>query len=92
VLSLHGTLTLDNVASTWRESQSLLHEGIQTVDLSDVTRVDSAGLALLLEWQARAHKRHKALRIVNAPDDLIRLADLSEAKDLLGLNGRSVKG
>lgn len=92
ILSLHGTLTLDNVASTWRESRTLLHEGINAVDLSDVTRVDSAGLALLLEWQARAKAREQSLQFMNAPDDLVRLANLSEATGLLGLNGRAAKG
>lgn len=92
VFSLHGTLTLDNVASTWKESRSLLHDGVNAVDLADVSRVDSAGLALLLEWQAQARLRKASLEFMNAPKDLLRLADLSEASDLLGLKPRSTTG
>ena len=92
MFSLHGMLTLENVASTWRESRSLLHEGIRIVDLSDVSRVDSAGLALLLEWQAQATSRDRPLKFENAPDDLLRLANLSEASELLGLDGRKQAG
>ena len=62
---------------------------IEQVDLSGVPLADSAGLALMLEWQARQRKRGRELTIINAPDDLMRLAKLSEADDLLNLSGRS---
>ena len=86
VLSLHGNLTLENVTHTWRESQTLLHEEIDKIDLSDVSRVDSAGLALLLEWQSRALTQHRRLQFDSAPEDLVRLAALCEATELLGLS------
>ena len=88
VLSLHGELTLDNVASTWRESRNLLNGQVDVVDLSDVSRVDSAGLALLLEWQAEAKSNNRELRFNAAPEDLVRLTSLCEATQMLGLNGR----
>ncbi|MDX1460247.1 MAG: STAS domain-containing protein [Xanthomonadales bacterium] len=92
VLSLHGALTLENVTNTWQASRSILNDGIDTIDLSEVSNVDSAGLALLLEWQARANARDRRLRITGAPDDLLRLASLCEATELLGLDGRPPSG
>ena len=49
---------------------------------------DSAGLALLLEWQALAKNNGSSLAFAAAPSDLLRLAELSESKSLLGLTAR----
>lgn len=62
------------------------------VDLSAVEQVDSAGLALLLEWQARQKTAGQNLTFVNAPPGLIRLAQLADATGLLNLSGRDEAG
>lgn len=52
-----------------------------TVDLRAVTKADSAGLALLIEWQRRARNLKRQLVINNLPaklKDLIRVSGLSE--------------
>ena len=85
---MSGTLTFDSVPGIYIDSQSKLDERINTIDLAAVTSVDSAGLALLLEWQANARKRNSTLAIINAPSDLLRLAALSESTSLLGLVAR----
>lgn len=55
------------------------------LDLSGVTRVDSAGLSLLLELTrvARAHQRE--LRFTGAPEPLRRLAGFLGLSDVLPL-------
>ena len=58
------------------------------VDLAGVEQIDSAGLALLLEWQARQKAAGGRLALVNAPASLLRLAQLADAVDLLNLSGR----
>jgi len=58
------------------------------VDLAAVEQVDSAGLALLLEWQARQKASGRRLALVNAPGSLLRLAQLADAIELLNLSGR----
>ena len=85
-----GALTFETVARLYRDMErSLSGTGpIETVDLAGVSAADSAGLALLLEWQARQRKRGRELAITNAPDNLLRLARLSEAIDLLHISGR----
>ncbi|MFV4845463.1 lipid asymmetry maintenance protein MlaB [Edwardsiella tarda] len=50
ILRLHGELVCDALGAFWRQRQALL-QGINCLDISGVTRVDSAGLALLLHVQ-----------------------------------------
>jgi phospholipid transport system transporter-binding protein len=83
-LSLSGALTFDTVTALYVQTSASSHSG--NVDLSGVSSVDSAGLALLLEWQSSANKRNTTLAFINAPSDLRRLAALSEANGLLGLD------
>jgi phospholipid transport system transporter-binding protein len=59
-------------------------QGELTVDLSAVPAVDSAGLALLIEWLARARAGGMRLRYQQAPAALLALARLSEVEPLLG--------
>ncbi|HEX9138604.1 MAG TPA: STAS domain-containing protein [Steroidobacteraceae bacterium] len=56
---------------------------VLTVDLSGVTQVDSAGLALLIDWLAWAEAQHRSLRFGGVPRALRSLARLSEVEDLL---------
>jgi phospholipid transport system transporter-binding protein len=58
------------------------------IDLAGINHADSSGLALLLEWQAMAHKLDRRLHITNAPASLLRLAKLCEADKLLDISGR----
>ena len=87
---LSGPLTFESVPLLYREmEQRLTGVGpITNIDLSAVTTADSAGLALLLEWQSRQRQRGRELRMRNAPGSLLRLAELCEAEELLNLSGR----
>ncbi len=55
------------------------------LDVGGVRRVDSATLALLLAWAARAARRGVRLRVTGAPPDLRALAHLCGAEPLLGI-------
>jgi phospholipid transport system transporter-binding protein len=54
-----------------------------TIDLSGVSSADSAGLALLIDWLARARAGNKTLRYVQPPEALRALARLSEVEALI---------
>jgi phospholipid transport system transporter-binding protein len=54
-----------------------------TIDLSGVSAADSAGLALLIDWLARARAGHKKLRYVAPPEALRALARLSDVETLI---------
>ena len=90
VARVSGALTFETVTRLFHDMERRLPDTgpIETVDLDGVSTADSAGLALLLEWQARQRKRGRELAITNAPDNLLRLARLSEAIDLLHISGR----
>lgn len=87
---LSGPLTFESVPLLYREmEQHLAGVGpLTNIDLSAVTTADSAGVALLLEWQSRQRRRGRELRMSNAPGSLLRLAELCEAVELLNLSGR----
>lgn len=87
-LQVSGDLTLESVARLYQDSRPLLPGEISAVDLNDVSRIDSAGLALLLEWQAAARKGNTTLSFIGAPEGLLRLAALCESTSLLGLTPR----
>jgi ABC-type transporter Mla MlaB component len=55
------------------------------VDVSGLRDVDSATLAVLLDWAAQARRAGVALRYIAAPAGLIALAQLCDAGPLLGI-------
>jgi phospholipid transport system transporter-binding protein len=62
------------------------HETVE-VDLARVARVDSAGLALLLEWSLAARAGSRTLRYLNIPPAIASLAGISEVEELLAPTG-----
>ncbi|HKX54878.1 MAG TPA: STAS domain-containing protein [Xanthomonadales bacterium] len=86
--ALSGELVFSTVRALAAQGEALLaaEKPVNRLDLQAVSRVDSSGLALLLEWQSRTKANGANLLISNAPDDLARLARLCEAEDLLNLN------
>jgi len=91
---LHGPLTFETVPGLFRDLEERVKReaAVECIDLAEVTAADSAALALLLEWQARARANGRKLTVRNAPGGLLRLARLCEAVDLLNLTGREAAG
>lgn len=67
------------------------HGVIRNIDLGGVGQADSSGLALLLEWQAMTDRLGQQLHIANAPENLLRLAKLCEADQMMDISGRGIK-
>jgi phospholipid transport system transporter-binding protein len=57
------------------------------VDCSAVTRADSAGLAVLLDWLAWGRRRNRPLSLQNLPASLVAIARISEVDGLLTAAG-----
>jgi phospholipid transport system transporter-binding protein len=93
-LNLTGALTFESTPGLYREAEKLFSgpSPVSSVDLSGVTTVDSAGLALLLEWQAGQRPASRSLHIINSPSSLMSLARLCDAIDLINISGRSREG
>ena len=87
---LRGPLTFASCTRLYRAMQDHLDRGLYPteIDLSGVASVDSAGLALLLEWQSICKKAGTPLSMNGAPDSLVELARLCDAEQRLKLDGR----
>ena len=81
IARLDGELTMESVSGQLASLGGALPE---QVDLSEVERVDSAGLAFLLELQARAAASGRTIDFRFPPTSLQVLARLSQVEGLLG--------
>lgn len=84
MLTVHGVLNFDSVPDVFAQSAAWVQksEGAITIDLKNVERADSAGLALLVEWLHLARIKGRELKFVNMPEQLrslIRVNGLSKA-------------
>jgi phospholipid transport system transporter-binding protein len=75
-MTLSGPVTLSNVARLLDEGRQHLDEGVRTVDLGEVTELDSAALALLLAWLREAKAKNRELAFANLPESLQTIARL----------------
>ena len=57
------------------------------VDCSGVTRADSAGLAVLLDWLAWGRRKPHTIVLENLPASLVAIARISEVDGLLTKTG-----
>lgn len=57
------------------------------IDCSAVTRADSAGLAVLLDWLAWGRRRTRAVSLQDLPASLLAIARISEVDGLLTAAG-----
>jgi phospholipid transport system transporter-binding protein len=84
VWRLSGELSFATVGSLLTEfsQQIVTHTPPKVLDLSKVSRVDSAGLALLIEWL----KQSANITFRNIPDQMQSLANVSGVQALLNLS------
>ena len=82
-MKLSGAVTLANVARLLEEGRRHVEEGVKSVDLAEVSEMDSALLALLLAWLREAKARGGSLQFENLPDSLRTIARLYGVDALL---------
>jgi phospholipid transport system transporter-binding protein len=80
---LAGPLTINNVAGVLAASVGVPLPTTGRVDLKGVDPVDSAGVAVLLEWKRRAVAEGVALAFENVPPTMASLAELYGVDGLL---------
>ena len=68
----------------------LQHRGVQmeagknlTIDLAEVTRVDSAGLALMIEWLRESERKNLDMTFTNVPEQLLSIARVCGLDEIL---------
>ena len=57
------------------------------IDCGGVTRADSAGLAVLLDWLAWGRRKSRTVTLENLPAPLVAIARISEVDGLLTATG-----
>ncbi|MDJ0955348.1 MAG: STAS domain-containing protein [Arenicellales bacterium] len=75
VPKLFGQITLDFSKST-------------SLSLRNVERIDSAGLALLIEWSCLARKQNKQLVLKDLPASLRSMIDVGGLEEVLSVSAR----
>ena len=82
--TISGSLDFATAAELFAQTDDLLGGGGPlTLDLEGVKDVDIAGLAVLVEWTGQAQRNRQAVRLINAPGQLVALAKISEVDGLL---------
>ncbi|HET6757265.1 MAG TPA: STAS domain-containing protein [Burkholderiales bacterium] len=78
-----GAMTLPLARKLLDEGRRVFDRNDAVIDLHRVERVDSTGLAVMLEWMRSAQRHDHKLSFVNIPDNLKSLADVYGVSDLL---------
>ncbi|WP_281077643.1 lipid asymmetry maintenance protein MlaB [Klebsiella quasivariicola] len=74
-LALHGELDQDLLVPLW-EARAKATEGTVIIDLSHITRVDTAGLALLVHFLALIRRQGRGAQLVGKSENLQTLIGL----------------
>lgn len=83
-VEIAGDLTFETVAGLRERGAEVLQGvGDVTLDLNAVTRADSAGLALMVEWLKQARRHDASLRVVNMPDQMLAIARMVKLDSFL---------
>lgn len=86
-LTISGELTFATVTALLEQSRALFSQADEAVevDLGAVQRVDSAGLALLIEWLRLAREKGLTIRFSHLPQQMKAIAAASDLDSILPL-------
>jgi len=83
-LEAQGAICFTGATQALNSGLALIGSGENTtIDLANVTEADSAGLAVLVEWLARARKLGTVLHYANIPAQILAIARISDLDELL---------
>jgi len=87
--ALRGDMSFSTAEQILRASEAPFEEHTSIeVDLSDVGKADSAGLALLLEWVTWANHTVREIRYSGMPERVLAIARTTEVDHLLNRGER----
>ncbi len=86
--ALSGELTMQTVPTVARESTDMINKmsGEVKINLAEVVRADSAGLALLIDWLRSAQQNKFKLEFEHLPKQLMQIARVSELHKVLPIH------
>lgn len=82
---LSGAFDRFSLTKIWSQLTDLPTSADLTLDLTQLGRVDSAGLAGLVQLHVQAEQQQVALTFENVPEQLCHLAQLFNVSELLAL-------
>jgi len=83
---LSGTLSIKTVPVIWRQGLDLFNQAPSLMlDLSDIKRSDSAGVALLVDWMRFARSHNKPISYINMPQQMLAIVRASGLDAILPL-------
>lgn len=81
---IQGDLSFETTPELFESAREAMHDHVPAcVDLEAVERVESAGVALMLDWIRAARAQQKTLTFNNVPEHMISIADLCGVVHLL---------
>ena len=81
---ISGDLDYQTIPQVLKSSQSMFAgQKSLTIDLSEVNRSNSAGLALLIEWMRFARSEGCSIRFLNIPEQMHQVAQLCGVEEQL---------
>ena len=81
---LEGDLTFSSINTNAVNSIAFQEAADKVIlDLSQVTKTDSAGLALLVEWKKSARNHRLQIQLKNPPEQILMLAKLNGIENML---------
>lgn len=82
-----GSVTLLNVTPLLEEGLTQIRAGVVSIDLAEVSELDSSLLAATLAWMREARRQNRMLTFANLPKGLQTLAQLYGVEELLPVAG-----
>jgi len=82
LLRLSGALDHETLLPLWQQRDALMQQ-VETIDVSSLERVDSAGLALLVHLRQIVQQRGAMLRFTGIPDKLNSLITLYNLQEIV---------
>jgi len=84
--TVEGELTFASVPALQDRTQALFDAPPATLDLAGIERIDSAGIALVVEWARRARGTGASMRLVNVPAGMLALSKTTGLIRLLNID------
>lgn len=88
--AVKGELTFASVPAVQESSLEYFSSSApEALDMAGVARIDSAGIALIIEWARRAKLAGNRMRLINVPAGMTALSKTTGLTDLLNIDGSS---
>ncbi|MDH5181583.1 MAG: STAS domain-containing protein [Gammaproteobacteria bacterium] len=86
-LNVIGELNSQTVPKLWRESSAVIKSAGENLlfDLQGVSRSDSAGVALLIDWMRQARACALEIRFRNLPEQMLDIIKVSDLESVIPL-------